>query len=632
MGVDQLETSLARLNQLLGDIAVSASMKPAVDRWRSDAAALLFHLRPRDKTKPLLVAVIGGTGTGKSTMVNRLLGASASATSFRRTFTSGAVAIARAAEDVPRGWLGVEHHAISSAQLPARGQGGALLVVPRSILGGVVLRDELLARVTLIDTPDLDGDQPAHHAEADRVFRWAQALVFLVTPEKYQMTELLPYYRLAARYAVPTLFVMNKCEEQAVAEDYREQLGAAGWRKTAEPARAGGERTDAPADDRPVVYTIARDDAAYEPPPAENLDALRGGIAWLGTSWPVGPNVAVSANNVNSAPASSGSGTFLANSGSSGARNAGLANRAADLVGRIEDQVLAPMRQERQEADRLIEALHAMEAPQPGVDVNPVTQDLQRRLQQRSVLYLIGPQRVLDRVRQAPALLVRLPRVAWDFVMRGDVSAAALNPAAPEQSRQVPDFRALLIDQFAVLQSRIDDLLRQSPVAAKWIDADGGHAESRLAGDEAGRIADEEIAQLKAWLEKRWNATPRDTRAVQALLKYLPGGKKLAGASEAAPYLLAIGLIASHAVFGTDLLVLGGYTLATWLSERLSNEVAGHTRATNARITDRFSRLAHEQIARTCAWLDRQAAAPRKLEELERAATDLARAAGMEGT
>jgi hypothetical protein len=43
---------------------------------------------------------------------------------------------------------------------------------------------------TLVTRPDLDGDQPAHHAQADRAFRWAEAIVFLVTPEKYQMTEL----------------------------------------------------------------------------------------------------------------------------------------------------------------------------------------------------------------------------------------------------------------------------------------------------------------------------------------------------------------------------------------------------------------------------------------------------------
>jgi hypothetical protein len=124
---------------------------------------------------------------------------------------------------------------------------------------------------------------------------------------------------------------------------------------------------------------------------------------------------------------------------------------------------------------------------------------------------------------------------------------------------------------------------------------------------------------LRVWLEKRGNATPRDSRVLEALLKYLPGGTKLAKWSEAAPYLLTIVLVTHGAIFGhIDLLVLGGYSLATWLTERLSNEVAGRTRGTNARISERFTRLAQEQIERMCTWLDRQAPSSRMLDQLER--------------
>src|SRR6185295_4444380 len=104
-----------------------------------------------------------------------------------------------------------------------------------------------------------------HHAQADRVFRWAQAVVFLVTPEKYQMTELLPYYRLAKRYAVPALHVMNKTEQQPVADDYQSQLGEG-------PAGAFG---------RPNVFVIPRDDAAFGRPAQLNTGALRDWIVTL---------------------------------------------------------------------------------------------------------------------------------------------------------------------------------------------------------------------------------------------------------------------------------------------------------------------------------------------------------------
>ncbi len=208
-------------------------------RWRGDAAAALFHIRQKNDGR-IIVCILGGTGTGKSTLVNRLLGANLSAASFRRTFTAGPVAIASGG--VPENWLGIQHAAVNPAELPARGQNDSLLVVEA--------KNELLEKVVLVDTPDLDGDQPVHHAQAERVFRWAEGIIFLVSPEKYQMTELLPYYRLAGRYGLPAIYVMNKCETAEMLEDYRQMV-----------------QSD--------VFAIARDDAAYEPPVERNLAALR---------------------------------------------------------------------------------------------------------------------------------------------------------------------------------------------------------------------------------------------------------------------------------------------------------------------------------------------------------------------
>lgn len=565
---NKLGARLERLDALLTAMgpALSLRTRAAVERWRADAAALRFHLNRRPGEGISVVAVLGGTGTGKSTLVNRLLGANVSAASFRRTFTAGPVALAGSSAALPDGWLGVEHVPATSAQLPARGEPGSLVVVSTT--------NDITEKLTLVDTPDLDGDQPAHHAQADRAFRWAEAVVFLVTPEKYQMTELLPYYRLAKRYALAALYVMNKCEEQAVLEDYRTLLA-----READTTDAG-------------VFAVPRDDAGYQPPAGQDLPALRAALAQL-------PDAQTD-------------------------RAAGMGVRGRDVIGRFADQVLAPLRDDRREVDRLVAALRAMESPTLGVDVNPLTQQLQRRLQQRSILYLMGPQRILDRVRQAPALLARLPRVAWDYVSKGEVSAASLNPEGSGPQRDVPDFRSLLADQFAVLQSRIDDALRSIPAGERWLNDDApGYAAARLPPDAAAAIADEELAKLRTWLEQRWNATPRDTRAIQALVKHLPGGSKLVEWTEAAPYLLTVILVTHHAFFGpVDLVVLGGYGLATWLSERLSNEVTSRTRAANTAIAERFAAVGHEQIERISAWLQRQAPAPSVLQQLERAADE----------
>jgi hypothetical protein len=277
------------------------------------------------------------------------------------------------------------------------------------------------------------------------------------------------------------------------------------------------------------------------------------------------------------------------------------------------------MDQERREADRLVASLREMEAPQPGVDVNPLTKQLARRLQQKSILYLMGPQRILDRVRQVPSVMVRLPRTAWDW-MRTGKAELSLNELNGGNGREVPDFAAALRDQFTVLQTRIDDALRSSEIGARWLSEDANSYErAKLPPERAGEIAQEELADLTEWLGKRWNATPRDTAILMKVLKHLPGGERLGKWSEAAPYLLTI-IVATHgAFFGhIDLMIIGGYSLAAWLTERMSNEVAARTRLANSRIATRFEQLAHEQIAAAMAWIDSRAPSRKAIEQIRK--------------
>jgi len=560
----QMEEQVARLR---GTPAVGAEL---ILRWRSDAKALLFHLRKPKHDQPVLAVMLGGTGTGKSTITNRLLEANVSAASFRRTFTSGPVAVARDKDAIADQWLGLEHRVIDAQQLPARGEAGSLAIV--------VHENELTDSITLTDTPDLDGDQPAHHAEADRAFRWGQAIIFLVTPEKYQMTELLPYYRLAQRYALPAIFVMNKLEESAVLEDFRQQLATRGH----EEAR---------------IFAIPRDDAAYEPPADANLASLRKAAGGLAEAF----------RRLDKSQ-----------------RQAALASRSSDLLDRFRDQILSPLNDQRRAVDAAIASLRAMAVPAAGIDVSPVTRQLQRRMQEQSILYLMGPQRMLDRVRQVPGMLLRLPRTAFDL-LRGQ-SVSLTPPGGGEARGQVPDFAAVLADQFTILLSRIDDVISSAAPTAALVSTDGQfYSGAKLPATEAARIAQEELADLEKWLRERWDAPPRDTRILQKLLAVLPGGKKISQWSEAAPYLLAVIVATHHAFFGPiDLLILGSFSLATWIGEKLSNEVTARSRATNAKIAQRFTRLAEEQVERVCKWLDQQVPSPGQLTRLGRQADALA--------
>ena len=562
----RLITALVALRRELASLdraGPAAALAGGVDRALLDLDALRFHLDP-PPAKPIVV-LLGGTGTGKSTLANRLLGttdAPVTASSFRRTFTAGPVAIVGRAGDVPAGWLGLE--SLVAPSLPARGEFARVVIAERAGPG-------LLERLVLVDTPDVDGDVPDHHALADRAFRWASAVLFLVSPEKYQMTELLPYFKLADRYGISATYAMNKAEDAGPVEDFAQQLKA-----------SLGRAID--------VYAIPRDDATYQPPPERSLDALRGTLSRLA---PVPTEF-------------------------------GLARRAADAAGRVNDQVVEPLRGLRRQADRAVAALRELRSHEAGVNVDPMTRQLRRRMQQRSILYLMGPQRMLERLKGTPAMLARLPRSTFDL-FRGKPAAASGVPVEATSTQALPDFAAIVADQFGVVQERVADVLRDAGGPGLEAGGDAWRLDRKL----AGAIVDDELSQLRAFLEQRWNANPRDTALVLKLVKKLPGGERLTQLSESAPYLVVIACGLQHFAFhGIDLLVIGGFSLATWLGEKVSDEVGQRTRLANANIDERFEALVRQQIGAAITWLDGRIPDVRRLDALARHLDDLMDAAG----
>ena len=535
--------------------AVGDDATDGVERVADDVAAARHHAAAHHGVA--VVALLGGTGTGKSTLCNRIIGApdrgdqAITATSFRRTHTAGCVAIAPDAEAVPDGWLGVPARVTPPDELPARGTADRLAVVVRPGMPPLVL----------IDTPDLDGDRPEHHKQAERAFRWAHAVVLVATPEKYQLPEASIYARLANRYRLPRRFVLNKADDLAAADDWADQLG---------DGLPEGQ----------VVHVVPRDDSSVAVVEQRSLTQLKRALPELKAS--------------------------------DADRAAGLAARCGDIAGRAVDSVLSPLRDRRDRAERARGRLRALVRPEAGVNVHPMTRHLQRRLRQQSVLYLMGPQRMLDRVRSVPSLVARLPRTTWDLVTKGKL-APAEKAGEKDDAGGAPNFRGELVDSFHLLQTRAADVLRDCGLPddmAGW----------RLPEAEAGEIATRELAELQRWLEARWDAKPRDTRALEWLAKNVPGAKHIAKLSEAAPYLLAsVSFATSTFSMGADQVIIGGYLLTTWLGEQLSNEVAAKTRETNAAIRTGFEELCNRQVQAAADWAESLAPGQPQLDALERA-------------
>ena len=176
-----------------------------------------------------VLALAGGTGVGKSTLLNAIAGEKVSAAGARRPTTSDAVAW------VPRSrgrelaglleWLGVgdvrEH-------------------------GGGALGD-----VAVIDLPDFDSIALEHRARVDSVLPRVDAVAWVVDPEKYMDQVVHGGYlsRLAPRIRRQLIVlnrsdILNAADVAKVAGDMREQLsrdGAGGIEVVATRARDGAD-------------------------------------------------------------------------------------------------------------------------------------------------------------------------------------------------------------------------------------------------------------------------------------------------------------------------------------------------------------------------------------------------------
>lgn len=108
-----------------------------------------------------VVAVAGATGSGKSSLFNRLVGADVSTVAARRPTTATAVAATYGPSATPLlDWLGVgRRHEVAD--------------------------DPDLDGLVLLDLPDFDSHAAANRAEADRVLALADVFCWVTDPQKY---------------------------------------------------------------------------------------------------------------------------------------------------------------------------------------------------------------------------------------------------------------------------------------------------------------------------------------------------------------------------------------------------------------------------------------------------------------
>lgn len=206
-----LADDLSLLASALGmmDLGAESSVTRGMARTRDRLTrSIRSYLIPRlmDTDAPLTVVFAGPTGSGKSTLVNSLSGIEVSDTGPLRPTTKGPVVLAS------------ERHAHSFDQISG---------VECEVAVG---RAPILARLALIDTPDIDSTTSENRVMAEILMDNADIVVFVTSALRY--ADLVPWevLRRATSRGAPILHVLNRVGSDSAGAglDFRSRLAREG--------------------------------------------------------------------------------------------------------------------------------------------------------------------------------------------------------------------------------------------------------------------------------------------------------------------------------------------------------------------------------------------------------------------
>ncbi len=204
--------------QLLADVdTLAAQMRTWADdapNWppAHESQALVRRLQQRTDSlrvrfdAPLVVATLGGTGTGKSTLVNALVGADVTETGRQRPTTRQPVLVTRA--DITPEMLGIDPSAVRhvTCEAPA------------------------LADLVLIDCPDPDtaedaADPASNIARLRAILPHCDVLLVTTTQQKYRSARVSAELAMAAPGARLVFVQTHADTDDDIRDDWRASLG-----------------------------------------------------------------------------------------------------------------------------------------------------------------------------------------------------------------------------------------------------------------------------------------------------------------------------------------------------------------------------------------------------------------------
>ena len=203
-------------------------LTPSAPKIRELAAQIPVQLAALDykHSRHFLWAVfIGGTGTGKSTLFNALIGTPLSETGVERPKTCGPLVYAHKntpiEKDFPFAPAGIERVMIDLVPPSGyAGMPGQLLVLDHD-------REEL-SHLVIVDTPDLDSLELKNRQMVEDLQLLADVVIFVASQEKY--ADEVPFRFLSRLHlgAKPYYLLLNKAEDGLTAEEVLDGLHGQG--------------------------------------------------------------------------------------------------------------------------------------------------------------------------------------------------------------------------------------------------------------------------------------------------------------------------------------------------------------------------------------------------------------------
>ena len=179
----KLESALLELRHVIVEVPLHLQA-PGVEEARAERRKLLSQIddyllpRLRQSGAPVLVALVGSTGAGKSTLVNSLVGAQVSNTGTRRPTTNSPVLACNPSD---ARWFAEN---VFLPTLPRVRQKG-LAMPGRDGLLVLAENEGMPEGVALLDTPDIDSVVQAHREFAHQFLDASDLWLFMTSASRY---------------------------------------------------------------------------------------------------------------------------------------------------------------------------------------------------------------------------------------------------------------------------------------------------------------------------------------------------------------------------------------------------------------------------------------------------------------